>query len=101
MPRHKLVNGVRVDFTADEEAAADAAEAAWTAASGTRALSNLRFERDQRLKSTDVYGLSDRTMSAAMTTYRQQLRDLPTNYTTSDSSALSEDLSNLVWPTKP
>jgi hypothetical protein len=26
---------------------------------------------------------------------------LPSNYTTSDSSELAEDLSNLVWPTKP
>ena len=36
-----------------------------------------------------------------MTTYRQALRDLPSNYTTSDSASLSKDLSNLNWPTKP
>jgi hypothetical protein len=36
-----------------------------------------------------------------MSTYRQALRDLPSNYTTSDSLELAEDLSNLVWPTKP
>jgi len=40
-------------------------------------------------------------MSAEMSTYRQALRDLPSNYTTSDSSELTEDLSNLVWPIKP
>ena len=40
-------------------------------------------------------------MSSDMTTYRQALRDLPSNYTTSDSSALKPDLSNLNWPTKP
>jgi len=61
----------------------------------------LRRERDKKLKETDFYALSDVTMSAEMTTYRQALRDLPSNYTTSDSSELAEDLSNLVWPTKP
>jgi hypothetical protein len=40
-------------------------------------------------------------MSSDMTTYRQALRDLPSNYTVNDSSALAEDLSNLNWPTKP
>lgn len=61
----------------------------------------LRRERDKKLKETDFYALSDVTMSSEMTTYRQALRDLPSNYTTSDSSELAEDLSNLVWPTKP
>lgn len=61
----------------------------------------LRRERDKKLKETDFYALSDVTMSAEMTTYRQALRDLPSNYTTSDSLELAEDLSNLNWPTKP
>ena len=61
----------------------------------------LRRERDKKLKETDFYALSDVTMSSEMSTYRQALRDLPSNYTTSDSSELTEDLSNLVWPTKP
>jgi|SRR6056300_366237 len=61
----------------------------------------LRRERDKKLKETDFYALSDVTMSSEMSTYRQALRDLPSNYTTSDSSELAEDLSNLVWPTKP
>ncbi|QOI69066.1 putative tail assembly chaperone [Pelagibacter phage Mosig EXVC030M] len=65
------------------------------------ALDNLRIERNNKLKDTDFYALSDVTMSSEMTTYRQALRDLPSNYTTSDSSTLTEDLSNLVWPTKP
>ena len=64
-------------------------------------MSNLRYARTEKLKETDFYGNSDVTMSSDMTTYRQALRDLPSNYTTSDSSALAEDLSNLDWPTKP
>jgi hypothetical protein len=36
-----------------------------------------RAERDRLLKATDHYGLSDVTMSEAMATYRQALRDVP------------------------
>ena len=64
-------------------------------------MSNLRFARTEKLKETDFYGNSDVTMSSDMTTYRQALRDLPSNYTTDDSKTLAEDLSNLNWPTKP
>ena len=39
------------------------------------AISNLRFERDILLSKTDWTALSDNTMSDAMKTYRQQLRD--------------------------
>ena len=65
------------------------------------ALSELRKERNNKLKDTDFYALSDVTMSSEMTTYRQALRDLPSNYTTSDGEALTDNLSNLNWPTKP
>ena len=51
-----------------------------------------RSNRDKRLRETDVWALSDRTMSAEQTAYRQALRDLPANTT---------DPSNPVWPTKP
>jgi hypothetical protein len=37
-----------------------------------------RGERDTLLRETDHYALSDVTMSEAMKTYRQSLRDLPT-----------------------
>ena len=33
-----------------------------------------------RLKETDFYALSDVTMSDAMSTYRQSMRDIPQNY---------------------
>lgn len=36
-----------------------------------------RAWRNSELYDTDHYGMSDRTMSAAMTTYRQELRDMP------------------------
>ena len=34
MARHKIVNGVRIDFTPEEEAAREAEEAAWAAGQG-------------------------------------------------------------------
>ena len=55
---------------ADQQAAYDAANTATLAASE-------RSKRDELLKKTDHYGLSDVTMSAEMTTYRQALRDVP------------------------
>ena len=36
-----------------------------------------RLERDELLKNTDHYALTDRTLSDEMATYRQDLRDLP------------------------
>lgn len=33
--------------------------------------------RDGELVGTDTWGLTDRTMTAEMTTYRQELRDIP------------------------
>ena len=64
-------------------------------------LKQLRLKRTEKLKESDWMANSDVTMSADWTTYRQALRDLPANYTTSDSAELREDLSNLVWPSKP
>jgi len=37
---------------------------------------HVRAERDDKLSQTDFYALSDVTMSAEMTTYRQALRDI-------------------------
>ena len=51
-----------------------------------------RSTRDELLKATDHYGLSDVTMSADMATYRQALRDVPQQ----------ENFPGTVtWPTKP
>jgi len=95
MPRFKLVNGVQVQFTAEEEAARDAEEAAWTAGAFDRAIANLRAERDRKIAATDYHALSDNTMSAEMTTYRQALRDITNGLDT------VEKVNNVTWPTKP
>lgn len=53
-----------------------------------------RNDRDARLSETDFYALSDVTMSAAMTTYRQALRDITAH-------ANWPHLNDSDWPTKP
>ena len=95
MPRHHNINGNIVQFTAEEETAADNAETAWNNAAPARALANLRERRNQLLAETDFYGNSDVTMSDDMTTYRQALRDLPAGKDTVDKCE------NATWPTKP
>ena len=109
MADKKLIfNGVtgkqeEVDFTAEEQTIRDAEVKAWNDASATRKLAQLKQMRLERLQETDFYALQDVTMSDAMKTYRQNLRDIPANYT--DEAAydalLARDsdgnLTNSVW----
>ena len=53
----------------------------------SKKLIRIKKIRDQKLLETDYFGVSDRTMSDAMKTYRQNLRDIPANY---DSSKYDE-----------
>ena len=95
MPRYHNINGNRVQFTAEEETARDAEEQAFADAAPARALADMRFRRNKLLAETDFYALSDVTMSAEMTTYRQNLRNLPSGLST------VEDVNNVTYPTKP
>jgi TPP-dependent pyruvate/acetoin dehydrogenase alpha subunit len=95
MPRYHNINGNKVQFTAEEEAARDAEEQAWADAAPARALANLRAKRNRLLAETDYYALSDVTMSDDMKTYRQELRDFPAGKDT------VEKCENATWPTKP
>ena len=95
MPRYHNINGTKVQFTADEETARDAEEAAWANAAPARALADLRTKRNRLLAETDYLALSDSTLSDDMKTYRQNLRDLPAG---KDTVAKCE---GATWPTKP
>jgi len=95
MPRFHNINGVKVQFTAEEETARDNEEAAVLAAAPARALAELRSKRNRLLAETDYLALSDATLTNNMRTYRQQLRDLPAG---KDTVAKCEDA---TWPTKP
>ena len=95
MARTKLVNGVTVNLTAEEEAARDAEEATWAAGAFDRAIAEVRRKRDALIAATDYLALSDNTLSAEMTTYRQALRDITNGVTT------VEQANSITWPTKP
>ena len=51
----------------------------------------VRRDRDSRIAETDYLALSDSTLADNMTTYRQALRDVPSQ----------ADPDNITWPTKP
>ena len=52
---------------------------------------SVRWDRDRKLAETDYLALSDQTLSGDMETYRQELRDVPSQ----------SDPDNISWPTKP
>ena len=95
MPRYKLVNGERIQLTAEEEAQRDQEEADWNAGAFDRAMSNLRQDRNRKLAETDFYALSDVTMSDEMKQYRQDLRDITEGLSTKEEVEAKE------FPTKP
>jgi len=70
-------------------------EAQFPAVELDNAMADLRSKRNAKLADTDFHGMSDRTMSADMTTYRQELRDLTNGVTT------VEQANAVVFPTKP
>jgi len=95
MPRYKLVNGERIQLTAEEEAQRDQEEADWEAGAFDRAIADLRQRRNALLSATDFYALSDNTMSDEIKQYRQNLRDLPSGLSTKEEVEAKE------FPTKP
>tara|TARA_A100000171_G_C2111080_1_gene135093 strand:- start:991 stop:1269 length:279 start_codon:yes stop_codon:yes gene_type:complete len=88
---HATANG-NVPFTAEEETERDAEEAAWAAGANDRLAAKERAKRNALLMETDHYALADVTMSDAMKTYRQALRDVPQQ---------TDFPGTINWPTKP
>ena len=74
------INGVIRDYTAEEQAEYDAKKAKLTLTETQMKLQSIKDMRLLRLKESDFYALSDVTMSDAMSTYRQSMRDIPQNY---------------------
>jgi ElaB/YqjD/DUF883 family membrane-anchored ribosome-binding protein len=86
MTRYHSINGERVAFTAEEEVARNAEEAAWAAGQADRDLEELREKRNTLLAETDC------TITDAQTAYRQALRDITDTHSSLD---------DVVWPEKP
>mgnify|MGYP001335546433 CR=1 FL=1 len=87
---YKMVDGVTIKMS-DEEIAAY--EAAMPTADQILAQkwASVRQDRNGRLAATDWRASSDVTLSDAWKTYRQALRDVPTQ----------SDPDNITWPTEP
>ena len=51
----------------------------------------VRRDRDRRIAETDYLALKDNTLSTDMKTYRQELRDVPSQ----------SDPDDITWPDKP
>jgi len=69
-------------------------EAAYQATLDAKTATANRTKRDGLLAETDYFALTDVTMDAAMTSYRQALRDIT-------SHANWPNLDEADWPTKP
>ena len=95
MTRYKIVNGEKIEFTAEEEAIRDQQEADFEAGRFDRSMANLREKRNSLLAETDYLALSDNTMSEEIKEYRQQLRDITNGLTT------VEEVKAVEFPTKP
>jgi hypothetical protein len=79
-------------------------EAAWEEILNEAPMKKLRHERNIKLLETDKYSINDwphasEEVKQAWITYRQELRDLPSNST----PQLDENgnLTNVTWPTPP
>ena len=97
MPRYKMVNGVKVQFTAEEETARDAEEKAWRDGAFDRATVRLREQRNALLAATDWRDLPSYagTKQAEWRVYRQALRDITVGLDT------VEKVNAATFPTQP
>jgi endonuclease/exonuclease/phosphatase family metal-dependent hydrolase len=95
MAEHKLVDGVEIELTAQEITQRQAEETDWANGAFDRAIAGLRQRRNALLSATDYLALSDNTLSASMSDYRQALRDITENLTT------VEQVNAVVFPVKP
>ena len=94
---HKIVNGQRVELTAEEISQREAEEVQWTEGAYDRAMVELRSRRNQLLSSSDWTQVADVALTVEQDTswrdYRKALRDLPAGLRTAD------DVASVAWPT--
>jgi hypothetical protein len=96
MARFHATSSGQIPFTAEEEAARDAEEAAWAAAETSRLALEARKQRDILLASCDWRVTKALEIGVALepdwASYRQGLRDLP------QQPGFPR---NIIWPVEP
>ena len=103
---HNAATGIStmVDLTTEEQTAFDNAATAHSNDEINRRLKELRYQRNKLLVETDWMANSDVTMSEAMRTYRQDLRDITNGLDTVakvQTKLEIEDGKYINFPTKP
>ena len=79
------INNVVREMTAEEQAEHDARQQAYTDDGANRKLAQIKQMRLERLIETDYLANSDVTMPDNIATWRQSLRDIPSNHTDEDA----------------
>ena len=102
MARKKMLNGVLVDMTAEEETMHDTDIVNRKATAPQRKLSDIRIIRNKKLSETDWLVTSEQ-ITDAQKTWRENLRKIPQDYSTEEEYDLlltrdSEgNLTHSIW----
>tara|TARA_Y100001938_G_scaffold39039_1_gene54120 strand:+ start:894 stop:1244 length:351 start_codon:yes stop_codon:yes gene_type:complete len=100
---HKIIVDVakgtneRIELTAEEIAAFKKRDEEREAEKPQRQLAQIRELRNRLLAETDYLATADNTMSDAMKTYRQNLRNVPQDYDASKYDELLEKNPGIGW----
>ena len=97
----RSINGIVRDLTAEEQQEYDARQTAYTNESNSRKLNEIKEIRLLQLKETDWWVLRG-NMTEEQSTYRQNLRNIPQDYSEADyDDLLARDeqgnLTHTVW----
>ena len=90
------------DYTSEEQADYDARMKALNDSIVPRKLEAIRKLRNEKLTETDYLAFADNTLSEEMKTYRQNLRNIPQDYSEADYDELlardeNNNLTHAVW----
>lgn len=96
---HKIVNGQKIELSAQEVAQRQAEEKAWQSGAFDRAMADLRQRRNRLIAQSDWRVIKARETGASLPQsfldYRKALRDITEGVTT------IEQINKIVMPTNP
>tara|TARA_B100000674_G_scaffold130273_1_gene100411 strand:- start:234 stop:545 length:312 start_codon:yes stop_codon:yes gene_type:complete len=96
-----IVNNIERNATASEQTIIDARKTSWINNSNNRKLAQIKEYRLEKLQETDWWVLRG-NMTDAQSTYRQNLRNIPQDYSETDYDELltrdeQGNLTHTVW----